>query len=102
MDPPTRRRFRQLGPHNSTADCSDLFGGPQVRTVRPDKFGRTGQLGADGRPVYARALPVDQPTATLTTGETRALAVPVEGREGITARAVTDPARTQTARLQDA
>lgn len=67
--------------------------------ARGNTFVRT---GVDGRPVYARAWPVDQPTATLTTTETRALVVPVEGREGIAARAVTEPARTQTARLQDA
>jgi DNA (cytosine-5)-methyltransferase 1 len=81
---------------------------------------------------YARAWPVDQPTATLTTTETRALLVPsggtwnedaypaadpfrarttreneallvpVEGRTNVHARLATGPMRAQTARLQDA
>lgn len=50
------------------------------RYARPLTFEATGntfvRLGPDGRPVYARAWPVDQPTATLTTSHTRALLVP--------------------------
>src|SRR5262249_51286157 len=60
------------------------------------------RLGPDGRPVYARAWPVDQPTATLTTSETRALVVPVEGRTGKHAHPAIVPLRTQTARLESA
>jgi DNA (cytosine-5)-methyltransferase 1 len=60
------------------------------------------RFGADGRPVYARAWPVDQPTATLTTTETRALVVPVESRDPVYARSTSEPMRTQTARHQDA
>jgi DNA (cytosine-5)-methyltransferase 1 len=37
--------------------------------------------GPDGRPVYARAWPVSEPTATLTTPETRALVVPYYGSQ---------------------
>lgn len=72
---------------------------PMTFEARGNTFVRT---GPDGRPVYARAWPVDEPTATLTTTETRALVVPVEGREGVSARPASMPARTQTARLQDA
>jgi DNA (cytosine-5)-methyltransferase 1 len=114
----------------------ERYARPLTFEARGNTFVRT---GPDGRPVYARAWPVDQPTATLTTSETRALVglpfitnhrggpgdyrtspidehlptvtasgnhlglvVPVEGRDGIVARPTTDPARTQTARLQDA
>jgi DNA (cytosine-5)-methyltransferase 1 len=55
-----------------------------------------------GRPVYARAWPVDQPTATFTTTETRALVVPVEGRDGKQAASVMDPMRTQSTRAETA
>ena len=37
---------------------------PPSSAVRRNTYVRT---GPDGRPVYARAWPVDQPTATLTT-----------------------------------
>lgn len=74
------------------------------RYARPMTFEARGntfvRLGADGKPVYARAWPVDQPTATLTTSETRALVVPVEGREGKVATPVTGPMRTMTARAE--
>lgn len=60
------------------------------------------RLGPDGRPVYARAWPVDQPTATLTTTETKGLVVPVEARDGLSARPAGVPLRTQTSRCQDA
>lgn len=106
------------------------------RYARPLTFEARGntyvRTGADGRPRYARAWPVDQPTATLHTTESRALVVPsggtwnetattvgeplrtrtsretdalvvpVEGREHVDARPASIPARTQTARLQDA
>lgn len=72
---------------------------PLTFEARGNTFVRT---GPDGQPVYARAWPVDQPTATLTASETRALVVPVEGRDGLAARTADEPARTQTARLQDA
>ena len=47
---------------------------------------------------YYRAWPVDEPLKTLHTIESKALAVPVEGRDGKTARPVTDPLRTATTR----
>lgn len=76
------------------------------RYARPFTFEAHGntfvRVGPDGRPTYARAWPVDQPTATLTTSETRALVVPVEGREGKTAAPVGVPLRTQTTRLESA
>ena len=53
------------------------------RYARPLTFEARGNTfvrhGADGRPVYARAWPVDRPTATLTGSETRALVVPYYG-----------------------
>jgi DNA (cytosine-5)-methyltransferase 1 len=72
---------------------------PLTFKARGNTFVRT---GPDGLPVYARAWPVDQPTATLTTTETRALVVPVEGREGKTAAPVTSPLRTQSTRAETA
>ncbi|WP_100499389.1 DNA cytosine methyltransferase [Geodermatophilus chilensis] len=56
----------------------------------------------DGRPVYARAWPVSQPTATLTTTETRGLVVPSDGTWNETATSVDEPMRTRTARETDA
>lgn len=67
--------------------------------ARGNTFVRT---GPDGRPVYARAWPVDQPTATLTTSETRALVVPVEGRDGKQAQYACEPMRTMTTRAETA
>ena len=74
-------------------------GRPLTFEARGNTFVRTGR---DGRPVYARAWPVDQPTATLTTSETRALVVPMEGRDGVNARPATEVLRAQTTRHQDA
>ncbi|MCZ2837170.1 DNA cytosine methyltransferase [Modestobacter sp. VKM Ac-2985] len=67
--------------------------------ARGNTFVRT---GADGRPVYARAWPVSEPTATLTTTETRALVVPVEGRDGKQVQAAAEPMRTMTTRSETA
>lgn len=75
------------------------FARPMTFEARGNTFVRN---GPDGRPVYARAWPVDQPTATLTATETRALVVPVEGRDGKFAQPVERPLRTQTARLESA
>jgi DNA (cytosine-5)-methyltransferase 1 len=75
------------------------YGSAMTFEARGHTFVRT---GADGRPVYARAWPIDQPTATLTTTETRALVVPVEGREGKQARSTSEPMRTMTARAESA
>lgn len=49
---------------------------------------------------YYRAWGIDEPLRTLTTQETRALAVPVEGRDGKEARTLGEPMRTQTTRLE--
>jgi DNA (cytosine-5)-methyltransferase 1 len=77
-----------------------------ARYARPMTFEARGNTfvrrGPDGRPVYARAWPVDQPTATLTTTETRALVVPVEGREGKSAAPASVPLRTQSTRAETA
>jgi DNA (cytosine-5)-methyltransferase 1 len=67
--------------------------------ARGNTFVRT---GPDGRPVYARAWPVSEPTATLTTSETRALVVPVEGRDGKQAQHIAEPMRTMTTRAETA
>jgi len=72
---------------------------PLTFEARGNTFVRT---DGEGRPVYARAWPVDQPTATLTASETRALVVPVEGREGKTAAPVAAPLRTQSTRSETA
>lgn len=51
---------------------------------------------------YYRAWPVDEPLKTLHTIESKALAVPVEGREGKEARPMGLPLRTATTRLETA
>lgn len=51
---------------------------------------------------YYRAWSVEQVMRTLYTDETKALAVPVEGRDGVDARACSEPFRTQTTRLDSA
>lgn len=56
---------------------------------------------ASGKPgSYLRAWPTDQPLKTLSTTATKALLVPVEGRDGKRAQSATDPMRTQTTRLE--
>lgn len=60
------------------------------------------RTGADGQPVYARVWPVDQPTATLTTSEKRALVVPSGGTWNEDARPVSDPLRARTTCEMDA
>lgn len=77
-----------------------------ARYARPLTFEARGNTfvrrGPDGRPAYSRAWPVDQPTATLTTTETRALVVPVEGRDGKVAAPAAAPMRTQSTRAETA
>lgn len=51
---------------------------------------------------YYRAWSVDEPLRTLHTVESKALAVPVEGRDGKEARPVGLPLRTATTRLETA
>lgn len=51
---------------------------------------------------YYRAWPVEEPLKTLHTIESKALAVPVEGRDGKEARPAGQPLRTQTTRLKTA
>lgn len=74
-------------------------GRPMTFEARGNTFVRT---DADGTPRYARAWPVTEPTATLTTTETRALIVPSGGTWNDEARPVTDPLRTRTGRETDA
>ena len=81
------------------AGLARYAGRPLTFEARGNTFVRTGN---DGRPVYARAWPVDQPTATLTTSETRALVVPVEGRDGKQAQHAAEPMRTMTTRAETA
>ncbi len=105
----------------------EKFWRPMTFEANGNTFVRT---GANGKPAYARAWPVDQPTATLTTSETRALIVPyrnksnarpasepmhtmtcidsaalivpVEGRDGKTAQSTKEPLRTMTTRAETA
>lgn len=102
------------------------------RYARPMTFEARGNTFVRPQSGYARAWPVDQPTATLTTSETRALlvpsggtwhedaypignpmrtrttvenealVVPVEGRAGVNTRPAGEPFRTQTARAETA
>ena len=51
---------------------------------------------------YYRAWPMEEYLRVLHTAETKALAVPVEGREGKDAQPVDWPARTQTTRQETA
>jgi DNA (cytosine-5)-methyltransferase 1 len=51
---------------------------------------------------YYRAWSVDEVLRTLHTDETKALAIPVEGRDGKEARPLSEPFRTQTTRLESA
>lgn len=77
----------------------ERYARPLTFEARGNTYVRTDD---DGRPRYARAWPVDQPTATLTTTETRALVVPVEGRDGKQATPVGWPLRTQSTRAETA
>lgn len=47
---------------------------------------------------YYRAWPVDEYLRTLHTAESKALAIPLEGRDGKRAQPMSDPFRTQTTR----
>lgn len=51
---------------------------------------------------YYRAWPIEEALKALHTTNSKALAIPVEGRDGKTARPVDLPFRTQTARLESA
>lgn len=51
---------------------------------------------------YYRAWDISEPLKTLHTIESKALAIPVEGREGKQPKPLTDPLRTQTTRLETA
>ncbi|UPK76362.1 DNA cytosine methyltransferase [Nocardioidaceae bacterium SCSIO 66511] len=51
---------------------------------------------------YYRAWPVNEYLRVLHTAETKALAIPVEGRDGKQARPLGMPMRTQTTRLETA
>lgn len=73
------------------------YGRPMTFEARGNTYVRT---NPDGTARYARAWPVDQPTATLTTTETRALLVPVEGRDGKQATPTDGPLRTQSTRSE--
>jgi DNA (cytosine-5)-methyltransferase 1 len=61
------------------------------------KHAQYGQPGA-----YYRAWPIDEPLKTLHTIESKALAVPVEGRDGKQAMPTTKALRTATTRLETA
>lgn len=51
---------------------------------------------------YYRAWPMDEPLRAMHTTASKALAVPVEGRDGKVAQPVDKPLRTQTTRLETA
>jgi len=72
------------------------------RYGRPMTFEARGHTFVRPNSGYARAWPTDWPTATLTTTETRALVVPVEGRDGKQARPTSEAMRTMTARAETA
>jgi DNA (cytosine-5)-methyltransferase 1 len=72
------------------------------RYGRPLTFEARGHTFVRPNSGYARAWPTDWPTATLTTTETRALVVPVEGRDGKQARPASEAMRTMTARAETA
>lgn len=58
---------------------------------------------AHGRPDgYYRTRPIDEVLATLHTTASKALAIPVEGRDGKQARPLDEPLRTMTTRLETA
>lgn len=57
------------------------------------KHRQHGQPGA-----YSRSWPINEPLRTLTGTATKALLIPVEGRDGKAAASVGDPLRTQTCR----
>ncbi|MDR6861935.1 DNA cytosine methyltransferase [Phycicoccus sp. 3266] len=51
---------------------------------------------------YYRAWPIDEPMRTMHGSESKALAIPVEGREGKVAQPMSAALRTQTTRLETA
>jgi DNA (cytosine-5)-methyltransferase 1 len=79
-----------------------ILAGLQRYAPQPMTFEAQGNTFVRPGSGYARAWPVDQPTATLTTSQTRALLVPVEGRDGKQASPTDRPFRTQTARAENA
>lgn len=94
-------RDRPLSPKTMARIRAGLerYARPMTFEARGNTFVRT---GPDGRPVYSRAWPVDQPTATLTTTETRALLVPSGGTWNEDARNVAEPMRARTTRENEA
>lgn len=66
------------------------------RYARPMTFEATGNTFVRPGSGYARAWPVDWPTATLTTSHTRALLVPAGGTRNDTASPTSEPFRTRT------
>jgi len=70
--------------------------------ARPMTFEARGNTYVRAGSGYARAWPVDWPTPTLTTTETRALLVPAGGSWNEGAQSVLDAMRTRTTRESDA
>ncbi len=68
------------------------------RYARPMTFEATGNTFVRPASGYARAWPVDWPTATLTTSQTRALLVPSGGTWNESAADIMDPFRARTTR----
>lgn len=69
----------------------EKFWRPMTFEAAGNTFVRT---DVNGKPSYARAWPVDQPTSTLTTTETRALVIPYRNKSN--ARPVSEPLHTMT------
>ncbi len=95
LKPKTRERIahgiaRYWGPIQIEAQ------GNQYDAADP-KHPQHGSLSA-----YYRAWPMSDPMRTLHTQETKALAVPVEARDGKQAQTLDVPLRTQTTRLETA
>jgi DNA (cytosine-5)-methyltransferase 1 len=79
-----------------------IIAGLQRYAPQPMVFEAQGHTYVRPGSGYARAWPVDEPMRTLHTSPTKALLVPVEGRDGKQARPVEDPFRTQTGRAENA
>jgi DNA (cytosine-5)-methyltransferase 1 len=71
-----------------------------ARPMHLEAAGSTYDMASGTPGSYLRAWPTDQPLKTLSTTATKALLVPVEGRDGKRAQSASDPMHTQTTRLE--
>lgn len=68
------------------------------RGVIVEAAGNTYDMASGSGNNYLRAWPTDEPLRTLHATASKALLIPVEGRDGKAAASVDDPLRTQTCR----